>query len=182
MLGCCVVAIALGVIADRDAFAASGDGALTQQLFDAVHANDVAAVQASVGAGADIDARNQWGLTPVEIAIDKGHYQIAHFLASVRHFRRPGAGRPTPLHEGDAKPTPQPRTASQAEPVSAAGEAGAAAATPSFRTPLSRDRAPAPAVDKSPFDPGIPSPGSQLLVVGEAGSATAGTQEKATSR
>jgi hypothetical protein len=51
----------------------------TRSLFDAVQANDLAAVQASIAAGADPMARDQWGLTPIDLAIDNGIFsRIQH--------------------------------------------------------------------------------------------------------
>lgn len=59
----------------------------TERMFNAVSANDYAAVQASIGAGADVDARNAWGLTAADLAVDKGYFQIAHYLVSVRNVQ-----------------------------------------------------------------------------------------------
>lgn len=67
----------------------------TQQLFEAVHSNDLAAARASVAAGADLEAMDRWGLTALELAIDKGYYEIAHFLAAARSSRRPGRQNPS---------------------------------------------------------------------------------------
>lgn len=60
----------------------------TRNLFVAVEAGDFAAVQAAVAAGAEVAAQDQWGLTPIDLAVDKGYYKIAHFLLSVRNYRR----------------------------------------------------------------------------------------------
>lgn len=94
----------------------------TEDLFNAVAANDFAAVQAAVAAGAELDAVDRYGLTPVDIAIDKGHYQIAHFLLSVRNFRPPEGDRVLPAAPVPPRPAPVPRA-----PAGAAGAAGAAA-------------------------------------------------------
>src|SRR5512143_3840379 len=72
---------------------AGQNGSINSQLFRAVQANDLAAVQASIGEGADVEARDRWGMTPTDIAIDRGHYRIAHFLVSVRNNRRAQDGR-----------------------------------------------------------------------------------------
>jgi hypothetical protein len=68
--------------------------AATQALFSAVETNNIAAVQATVRAGADISARDLLGRTPADVAVDKSHYEIAHFLTSLRQFRRSQAARP----------------------------------------------------------------------------------------
>ena len=77
---CAVVAAA--VLTGRPAapvFAQAGSvDATTQQLFDAIHANDYAAAQASVDAGARVDVPGRWGMTAIELAIDKGYLKIAH--------------------------------------------------------------------------------------------------------
>lgn len=70
------------------ASSATGNDKATRQLFQAVYANDLPQVQLSVGDGADVDARDRWGMTPAEIAIDRGNYRIAHFLVSIHNTRR----------------------------------------------------------------------------------------------
>src|SRR5512134_2691481 len=60
----------------------------TGRLFDAVQANDLAGVQASIAAGADLRAKDQWGLTPIDLAIDKSYFEVAHFLLSLRNSER----------------------------------------------------------------------------------------------
>ncbi len=72
----------------QPAFAQSGDlDATTQKLFDAVHANDYGAAQASVDDGAKVDVPGLWGMTAIELAVDKGYFKIAHYLVAVRNFR-----------------------------------------------------------------------------------------------
>jgi len=89
---CAVVAAA--VLTGRPAapvFAQAGSvDATTQQLFDAIHANDYAAAQASVDAGAKVDVPGRWGMTAIELAVDKGYFKIAHYLVAVRNFRGDG--------------------------------------------------------------------------------------------
>ena len=63
----------------------------TQKLFDAVWADDLAGVRASISAGAKLDAVNEFGVRPVDMAVDKGHYDIAHYLLSVDKLRRDSA-------------------------------------------------------------------------------------------
>jgi hypothetical protein len=86
---CAVVAAA--VLTGKPAapvFAQTGSvDATTQQLFDAIHANDFAAAQASVDAGAKVDVPGRWGMTAIELAIDKGYFKIAHYLVAVRNFQ-----------------------------------------------------------------------------------------------
>ncbi|MBT7356868.1 MAG: ankyrin repeat domain-containing protein, partial [Rhodospirillaceae bacterium] len=68
----------------------AGDEAIaaTERLFRSVEANDMAGVQISIARGGDIDAINSWGLSPVDLAVDKGHFNIVHYLLSVREIRK----------------------------------------------------------------------------------------------
>jgi ankyrin repeat protein len=53
-------------------------------LFDAINRGDLPAAREAVGRGADIEARNILGLTPVDAAIDQGRNEIMFYLLSVR--------------------------------------------------------------------------------------------------
>ena len=95
----CAVAL---LLAQGASAADGGVAASTQRLFDAIQANDLAAAQASVAQGANLDARDRWGMTPIELAIDKGYFPIAHFLTSARNYRRQA---PTPGGQAPAQTT-----------------------------------------------------------------------------
>lgn len=85
----CVFAVGLLLAEPGEGRAQTSEGAdATEQLFEAVYANDFAAVQAAVAAGANVDLANQWGMTPMELAIDKGYFEIGHYLVAVRNFSR----------------------------------------------------------------------------------------------
>ncbi len=139
----------------------------TDQLFNAVATNDFAGVQAAVAAGGDVDAIDRFGLSPIDIAIDKGHYQIAHFLLSVRNFQPSGGtagarglvpGRPA------ADPGRVPPSAARTPPVASA-TAGAPAADTFAAAPPdpARDaRFRWPATEPNPFDPAVPVFGGVL--------------------
>jgi len=60
-------------------------GEATQALFLAVDRNDLEQVRAAITKGADIQARDFTGTQPVDIAIDRGYFDIAHYLISVRN-------------------------------------------------------------------------------------------------
>lgn len=98
----------------------------TTRLFNAVYGNDFTAVQASVGAGADIEARNSWGITAADLAVDKGYFRIAHYLVSVRNFQRskaePAAGT-LPSTLAGATPTTAPSNGAAPSPAAAAKSA-----------------------------------------------------------
>lgn len=67
----------------------------TEALFDAIFENDLAAVQSAVNAGADMSVRNDWGLTAIDLAVDKGYFEIAHFLLTIRNVRQQQADTAT---------------------------------------------------------------------------------------
>lgn len=57
----------------------------TQVLFLAVEKNDLPGVQAAINGGADITARQINGMQAVDLAIERGYFDIAHYLISVRN-------------------------------------------------------------------------------------------------
>ncbi|TVR99476.1 MAG: hypothetical protein EA406_03395 [Rhodospirillales bacterium] len=138
------------------------EGSATARLFEAVQANDIAAAQASIAAGASLTARDRWGLTAIDVAIDKRHFDLAHFLLSVQERERDAAAaaerparQPRPqaarTPAGGATPANRPAAPSAMAP---AGAAGGAAVTWSVT--------PWPAGRPNPFDPSIPAPGARL--------------------
>jgi hypothetical protein len=165
----------------------------TERLFNAVHANDFSAVQASVGAGADVEAVNRWGITAADLAVDKGYFRIAHYLVSVRNFQR-GKTEPATASTGagvaDAAAksatgrtgAAQPGTSTKpATPVSTPA-ATTPTSTPTAPTPAATAPAPAPATTtarvavparensavedaNNPFDPKAPAYGAQVPAV-----------------
>lgn len=165
LLWCCTLGVTLltGGAAGR---AASGDESETRRLFDAVFANDFNAVQASVAAGADVEARDQWGLTPVDYAVDKGNFKIAHFLIS----RRNQESRALLTKQENARATEEERKS-----ISRAVEQSKAAVAATARAPVSATAAPArntspaawPSDRPNPFDPGTIAPGASGPAPGE---------------
>jgi hypothetical protein len=146
----------------------SGDA--TQSLFDAVQANDLAAVQASIAAGADPTAKDQWGLTPIDLAIDKSYFDVAHFLLSLRNFQRT---------ESPSRGATPGSTTGFGTRVASAGGANISARTrppetartaPRIATEQSPPRQNArrqpverwPSDQPNPFDPALPAPGAVL--------------------
>lgn len=79
-------------------------------LFDAINRGDLPAAREAVARGADTEARNVLGLTPVDAAVDQGRTEIMFYLLSVRGASR-GAG-PPPEAE---RPTPKTRRERQQE-------------------------------------------------------------------
>ncbi len=72
----------------------------TEMLFKAVALNDMAAIKASIEAGADLFAENEDGMTAADFAVDKGHFIVAHYLLSRRML---GRTPPVALVPGKAK-------------------------------------------------------------------------------
>jgi hypothetical protein len=77
-----VLGIALPAAAQQDT------AALTERLFTAVRANDVATVRLVLTNGADPMAVDANGQTPAGIAIDRGYFEIAHHILGVRNQRQ----------------------------------------------------------------------------------------------
>ena len=156
----------------------------TEQLFEAVHANDFAAVQASVAAGADVDAFDRWGMTPMELAIDKGYFEIGHYLVAVRNFSRANAEQgPAPqVSPGspfDAAPSGNvasrpPGPSSPLGPMTKPADKGGSAPTVSsdveMETSAGRSGDREWSTDTAnPFDPNAPAHGSGVFTAGESG-------------
>ncbi|MDH5750472.1 MAG: hypothetical protein OEY85_14275, partial [Rhodospirillales bacterium] len=149
--------------------------AATDILFRAVSNNDLATVQATIAAGANIEATNQWGIQPVELAVDKGYFEIAHFLLSVRNVRRQSEDKTQLASRQQASVFPAQPEPSLAPPPPAPGTPLAAKQVPVIKAPLT------PKPDETitartlkgpnPFDPATTPPGASLPIV--SGSAAA---------
>ncbi|MDZ3838782.1 MAG: hypothetical protein U0S49_15550 [Rhodospirillales bacterium] len=167
----CAAVVALSVSIACAASVASAAGVATgqtrpdkatQMLFDAVHTNDFAAAEAAVAAGADVEARDRWDISPVELAVDKGYFRIAHFLVSVRNSRTPAA------EVASRAPTQPARAAAPAQAQAAANLAKKAASVPANAAPQPQQLAAQPqwpAGTPNPFDPAAPAFGTALPVI-----------------
>ncbi len=83
-----------------------------EQLFDSINRGDVASARDAVTRGADLNARNVLGLTPLESAVDQQRNDIVFFLLSARG---PGASSPPPPPPGGlGRSAPPPPSAAQA--------------------------------------------------------------------
>ncbi|HTU53907.1 MAG TPA: hypothetical protein VMF62_08035 [Acetobacteraceae bacterium] len=56
-----------------------------EALFQAINRGDLAEARDAVSRGAQLDARNVLGMTPLELAIDLNRNDIAFFLLSIQH-------------------------------------------------------------------------------------------------
>ncbi|MBI2978676.1 MAG: ankyrin repeat domain-containing protein, partial [Rhodospirillales bacterium] len=108
----CVAALVLALLLAFEAAAQStattGLSGPTLRLFKAVELNDIAAVKGSLDDGADIAKENADGMTAADLAVDMGHFIIAHYLLS-----RKLLGEATPVMLAPA-PTRDTATASPA--------------------------------------------------------------------
>ncbi|MCK5547249.1 MAG: ankyrin repeat domain-containing protein, partial [Rhodospirillaceae bacterium] len=82
-------------------------GYATKVLFMAVDKNDLPGVRAAIEGGANIEAVNPLGMQAVDIAVDRGYYDIAHYLISVRALFAEKAKNNPPVSVANA-PTPVP--------------------------------------------------------------------------
>jgi hypothetical protein len=98
--------------------AAQENSEATKQLFDAVYNGNLAKVQISIAGGGDIHALNAWGITPVDLAVDKGHFDIVHFLLQIRDLQ--GQKKKPPPVLPAARVTPLGATTNQPQPLAPA--------------------------------------------------------------
>ena len=150
-----LVALMAGGAAAQQAASGEASAAATKRLFEAVYNNNLGAVQTSIAAGADITATNEQGLKPVDLAVDRGHFQVAHFLLSLRNFRQ--------TKQAEAPPPPPIFVAPPAPALMAPTERSAPAAQPSATPP---PPAQWPADKPNPFDFAAPAPPSNIPLVG----------------
>lgn len=80
---------------------------VTQVLFLAVDKNDLPGVQAAITGGADVSARDFNGMQAVDLAIERGYFDIAHYLISIRNQRdaqgKSATPAPSPQQLADAQ-------------------------------------------------------------------------------
>ena len=101
----------------------------TEALFDAVNRGDVAAARDAVRRGAEMNGHNLLGLTPLELAIDLSHNDIAFLLLSLRGTEALGKGGAATARSAAATGSgtpPAPRPA----PVAIGRSSAATKATP----------------------------------------------------
>lgn len=163
----------------------------TEQLFEAVYANDFAAVQAAVAAGADVEASDRWGMTPMELAIDKGFFEIGHYLVAVRNFSRAKAdsqpkmpiasGSPFSSASSNDSAATAAGPASPLGPLSKPADTGGAITSSAGNVDLETSAGdPAwPQGKANPFDPNAQAHGAGAFTVGEVRTPDTGLPEPA---
>lgn len=87
----------------------------TEALFDAVNRGDAAAARDAINRGAEIDAKNVLGLTPLDLSIDLGRRDISFLLLSMRGATGTSAQRPPQQAASASKPTREERVELKAE-------------------------------------------------------------------
>ena len=100
----------------------------SEALFDAINRGDIISARDAISRGADLDATNLLGLTPIELSVDLGRNDISFLLLSLRGT------------SSGARPTQQPAVAAATKPQTAAERRAARRAL----------AASAPAVQKAP--------------------------------
>ncbi|MEE8394108.1 MAG: ankyrin repeat domain-containing protein [Rhodospirillales bacterium] len=162
----------------------------TRQLFEAIHSNNLAGVKTQIAAGADIKAVNDWGMTAADLAVEKGYFNIAHFILTVRNARQKAIGK-TP--EGPSGPPPPPSASLAPQPGPPVVPAPVTPVTPviplteapldggqaktdappvkTFKTPVHSW----PAGKPNPFDPDTEIAGGSLPIIGKVRAAPAKT-------
>lgn len=121
-------------------------------LFDAIGRGDLAAARDAVARGANLEARNALGLSPLDAAVDQGRHDIAFYLLSARDLTRAPAAPPPGTGLG------APPAAMRPEPRRAAPAAAPAPATPRTARLWANDGGnPRPEIGFLGFDAGRPA-------------------------
>mgnify|MGYP000560104288 CR=1 FL=1 len=154
-----------------------------EALFDAINRGDLPASREAVARGADTEARNVLGLTPVDAAVDQGRTEIMFYLLSVRGASRAAPPPPAEAQQrAAARQAPSRRDArrggsTESEPPRAA-PAEAPAPVRSARLWANDGGSPNPAVGFLGFDAGRPAgavpPPASRTAPARGGSATRG--------
>ena len=131
-------------------------------LFDAVNRGDIASARDAINRGAELNAHNVLGMTPLELSVDLGRNDITFLLLSLRGtIGAEPAGPPKQVAAADPKHPVQPghkvavAAKARAKPVAHPATAVAAATVPQQF-----------AAERS--DPGVPNP--QVGFLGFGGS------------
>ena len=132
-------------------------------LFDAINRGDIAEARDAVGRGADIQAKNVLGMTPLEASVDLSRNDITFFLLSLRGATA-GALAPPSVAESvagsGARSAPVAPVAAAKLPMKVARSAPRAAAHRAAPAPVPRQYAVTVA------DPGQPDPQAGFLGFG----------------
>jgi len=143
---------------------AQENAAQIEALFLAVENNDMEAVRKAINDGASVESRDFNGMQPVDLAIDRGFFEIAHYLISMRNTQT--SPPPTPSTN---PPRSQATTHKNASPLTPDLEAKAPVSTPPSPTPDIRPPtnnpfdAPTPQATELPAIDGIQEPPASVV-------------------
>ena len=110
---------------------APADMSPNDAMFDAINRGDIATVKDALSRGAQLDARNVLGMTPLELSVDLGRNDISFLLLSMRSE---GAPPPRASLQAEAK-RPAARSAEAAHSRAAARSAAVVASPRVVTTP-----------------------------------------------
>lgn len=130
-------------------------------LFDAINRGDSAGVRDAVARGADLQAHNILGMTPVELSVDLGRNDITFLLLSLRG----SFGNSATVRSATAAPPPP--GAAKAKPAANAAS-GKTRKVPAVPPPVATASAPAPQPPRqfAGSDGGTPQPQAGFLGFG----------------
>lgn len=128
---------------------------LRKQLFQAVNTNNISQVKSRVNAGADLNALNEDGLTAAGLAIERGYFDLAHYLLAARNQKSSNQAEKIDERSVVTAPLPMP---APAEPASVS------APIPQDDTLPPVPKLNLPPGQANPFDPGAKS--NSLPIVG----------------
>jgi hypothetical protein len=119
---------------DRQAPAEKSDQDLqpNDALFDAITRGDIASARDALNRGADINAHDVLGLTPLDLSIDLSRNDITFLLLSLR-ASQPSSRPPAPpaaVAKGGARPAPAPKAAILTQTVTRKAPRAVAEAAP----------------------------------------------------
>lgn len=125
-----------------------------EALFDAVNRGDIGSAREALSRGADVDARNVLGLTPVQLSVDLGRNDITFLLLSMRNS---GSGRSSAPPPNISRAAASPSRMAPAPVYTAPRRAAAAPSAPATPRPM------ATATATPGRDPGTPAPQAGFL-------------------
>lgn len=141
---------------------------LASRLLEAVFNDDLEAAKISIADGADYEARGKLGRTALELAIDLGHFKIAHYFLALRQNRRqrvtralpPQPAPPPPFVPLQTEPEPAPAPPAPLPPAPLPPVPAVTVIAPV--PPATMPAAPVEAVVATPAPPPPPAPPPEI--------------------
>jgi hypothetical protein len=135
----------------------------TAALFDAINRDDIAAARDALNRGAELQAHNVLGMSPLQLSIDLGRNDITFLLLSERGSGDAGSAPPPgaaaaahglPIGHQAAAATPAPKRPGRAVAARTRSDRAHAAALPSPTRIAGNGGTPVPSAGFLGFDPG----------------------------